>query len=206
MRIPHGLSLALALVLLTTASAALAHHSFAVFDRTKKVTLTGTVKDFQWTNPHAWIQVDVPDEKGQSTEWGVECGSPNMMARTGWKKTTLKARRPHHGGREPAARRPHERFARHGHARGRHGARPRRRTAAETARRAVARVKAARRRVQSTLPRYLSYQASTSRTRSSRRRRTSCGVSNTMWRLSAAGAPSISNSGFCEVSSGNVQS
>ena len=89
MRIP--LRLSLALVLLTTAGAALAHHSFAVFDRTKKVTLTGTVKDFQWTNPHAWIQVDVPDDKGQSTEWGVECGSPNMMARTGWKKTTLKA-------------------------------------------------------------------------------------------------------------------
>jgi hypothetical protein len=84
------LHLPLALVLLTTASVALAHHSFAVFDRTKKVTLTGTVKDFQWTNPHAWIQVDVPGDKGQSTEWGVECGSPNMMARTGWKKTTLK--------------------------------------------------------------------------------------------------------------------
>jgi hypothetical protein len=82
--------LSLALVLLTAASTALAHHSFAVFDRTKKVTLTGTVKDFQWTNPHTWIQVDVPGDQGQSTEWGVECGSPNMMARTGWKKTTLK--------------------------------------------------------------------------------------------------------------------
>ena len=89
MRIPLRLSIALAL--LTTASTTLAHHSFAVFDRTKKVTLTGTVKEFQWTNPHAWIQVDVPGEKGQSTEWGVECGSPNMMVRTGWKKTTLKA-------------------------------------------------------------------------------------------------------------------
>jgi Family of unknown function (DUF6152) len=88
MRIP--LRLSLALVLLTTASTALAHHSFAVFDRTKKVMLTGTVKDFQWTNPHAWIQLDVPGDKGQSTEWGVECGSPNMMARTGWKKTSLK--------------------------------------------------------------------------------------------------------------------
>jgi len=88
MRIP--LRLSLALVFLTPASAALAHHSFAVFDRSKKVTLTGTVKDFQWTNPHTWIQVDVPGDKGQSTEWGVECGSPNMMARTGWKKTTLK--------------------------------------------------------------------------------------------------------------------
>ena len=88
MRIP--LRLSLAAVLLTTAAAAVAHHSFAVFDRTKKVTLTGTVKDFQWTNPHAWIQMDVPGETGQATEWGIECGSPNMMARTGWKKTTLK--------------------------------------------------------------------------------------------------------------------
>lgn len=88
MRIPLGLSLALAL--LTTASTALAHHSFAVFDRTKKVTLTGTVKDFQWTNPHTWIQVVIADDTGNQTEWGVECGSPNMMARTGWKKTSLK--------------------------------------------------------------------------------------------------------------------
>lgn len=67
-----------------------AHHSFAAFDRTKQVTLTGTVKEFQWNNPHTWIQVLVTDEKGRQTEWGLECGSPNMMARTGWKRTTLK--------------------------------------------------------------------------------------------------------------------
>jgi hypothetical protein len=84
------LNLLPALALLATSSAALAHHSFAVFDRTKKVTLTGTVKDFQWTNPHTWIQVVIADDKGDATEWGVECGSPNMMARTGWKKTSLK--------------------------------------------------------------------------------------------------------------------
>jgi len=66
-----------------------AHHSFASYDRTKNLTLTGTVREFQWTNPHAWIQVLVPDDRGGTTEWGVECGSPNMMARTGWKKTTL---------------------------------------------------------------------------------------------------------------------
>ena len=76
--------LALGLLFETMGFAPIARH------RTKKVTLTGTVKDFQWTNPHAWIQVDVPGDKGQSTEWGVECGSPNMMVRTGWKKTTLK--------------------------------------------------------------------------------------------------------------------
>jgi len=89
MRAP--LLLSLALCLLATTSTALAHHSFAVFDRTKKVTLTGTVKDFQWTNPHTWIQVVIADDNGNQTEWGVECGSPNMMARTGWKKTSLKA-------------------------------------------------------------------------------------------------------------------
>jgi uncharacterized protein DUF6152 len=89
MRIPLRLSVVVALI--ATSSAAFGHHSFAVFDRTKKVTLAGTVKDFQWTNPHTWIQVVVVDDKGNPTEWGIECGSPNMMVRTGWKKTTLKA-------------------------------------------------------------------------------------------------------------------
>jgi uncharacterized protein DUF6152 len=67
-----------------------AHHSFAAFDRTKKVVLVGMVKEFSFTNPHAWIQLEVQDSKGEKTEWGVECGSPNMMARTGWKKELLK--------------------------------------------------------------------------------------------------------------------
>lgn len=69
----------------------LAHHSYASFDRDKRVTLSGVVKEFQWNNPHAWIQMTVVDEKGRPIEWGVECGSPNMMVRTGWKRTTLKA-------------------------------------------------------------------------------------------------------------------
>jgi len=68
---------------------ALAHHSFAAFDRTKKVVLVGKVKEFSFTNPHAWIQLEVQDANGGKTEWGVECGSPNMMARTGWKKDLL---------------------------------------------------------------------------------------------------------------------
>ena len=53
------------------------------------MTLTGVVREFQWTNPHAWIQIVVTDEQGREVEWGAECGSPNMMARTGWKSTTL---------------------------------------------------------------------------------------------------------------------
>jgi hypothetical protein len=79
------------LVSLLVADPALAHHSYAAFDREKKVTLTGVVKEFQWNNPHAWIQIMVADEKGRQVEWGVECGSPNMMARTGWRSSTLKA-------------------------------------------------------------------------------------------------------------------
>ena len=83
--------LALAAVTLLGSVPVLAHHSYAAFDRGKKVTLTGVVKEFQWNNPHAWIQMMVVDEKGRQTEWGIECGSPNMMARTGWKSGTLKA-------------------------------------------------------------------------------------------------------------------
>ena len=80
----------LALVMLAAAVPAGAHHSFAEFDRTKEVTMTGVVRELQWNNPHAWIQVVVTDDKGRKTEWGFECGSPNMMSRTGWKRTTLK--------------------------------------------------------------------------------------------------------------------
>jgi hypothetical protein len=80
----------IAVVLATAAAPAGAHHSFAAFDRDRQITLTGVVREFQWTNPHAWIQVVVTDDKGRKTEWGLECGSPNMMARTGWKRTTLK--------------------------------------------------------------------------------------------------------------------
>jgi len=80
-----------AAVALMWALPAPAHHSFAGFDRAREVTLRGAVREFQWNNPHAWIQIVVVDDKGRQTEWSVECGSPNMMARTGWKRTTLKA-------------------------------------------------------------------------------------------------------------------
>jgi len=71
---------------------ALAHHSFAMFDREKEVTLTGTVREFQWTNPHAFIEVDVPGENGAASErWSVEMNSPNNLTRQGWKSSLLKA-------------------------------------------------------------------------------------------------------------------
>ena len=66
-----------------------AHHSAAMFDDTKVMELTGTVKELQWANPHIWLQV-VVDEKGKKTEWSLEGGSPNTLSRQGWRATTFK--------------------------------------------------------------------------------------------------------------------
>jgi hypothetical protein len=65
-----------------------AHHSAAMFDNQKIVEIAGTVKEFQWTNPHVWIQVNV-DKSGNKEEWSVEGGSPNSLSRNGWRKTTF---------------------------------------------------------------------------------------------------------------------
>jgi hypothetical protein len=75
------------------ASSAFAHHSHAMFDQSKQVTLVGTVKQFEWDNPHCWIQVLVPDTnhpEAASVEWGVEMDSPLAMFRRGWKPDSLK--------------------------------------------------------------------------------------------------------------------
>ncbi len=72
------------------AGPALAHHSFAMFDSQKEVTLVGTIREFQWTNPHTWIQVAVPDATGALVDWSVEGGNPGDLARRGWKKISLK--------------------------------------------------------------------------------------------------------------------
>jgi hypothetical protein len=77
---------------LSMASPSIAHHSFAMFDRSRTVTLQGTVKEVQWANPHTWIQLLVNGDSGaDTTEWGIEAGSPNMMVRQGWKSQSLKA-------------------------------------------------------------------------------------------------------------------
>lgn len=80
----------LAAVAALTGSPALAHHSYAMFDLSQKKTIAGTVKDFQWTNPHTWLWVEVPVATGDPETWGVEGMSPNFLARRGWSKTTLK--------------------------------------------------------------------------------------------------------------------
>ena len=61
---------------------ALAHHSFAMFDSNKKITLKGTVKQFQWTNPHAWILLMVANDEGRLDQWAIELVGPNGLARS----------------------------------------------------------------------------------------------------------------------------
>lgn len=75
---------------LAIAAPALAHHSFAMFDQRKVMTLEGTVREFQWTNPHSFIELDVTTG-GKVQRWAIELNSPNNLTRQGWRRTSLKA-------------------------------------------------------------------------------------------------------------------
>ncbi len=85
-----------AVCLATIAAAALAapafaHHSFAMFDASKTMSLEGMVTEFEWTNPHSWIRLNVADEAGTPRPWAIEMGSPAANTQRGWTATTLKA-------------------------------------------------------------------------------------------------------------------
>ena len=68
-----------------------AHHSFAMFDHEKTITVSGTLKEFEWTNPHAWIHVLAPDPAtGRMVDWAFEMGSVGQIAQQGWKADTMK--------------------------------------------------------------------------------------------------------------------
>jgi hypothetical protein len=70
---------------------ALAHHSFAMFDHDKVTTVTGTVKEFEWTNPHVWLRVMVNDQaSGKPLQWAIEMGAPGQQSRVGWKPDSVK--------------------------------------------------------------------------------------------------------------------
>jgi hypothetical protein len=69
---------------------AAAHHSPAVFDRTKEVKLVGSVKEFRWANPHSWIALNVRNEQGGIDTWDVEMNGPSFLVKAGWKSSTLK--------------------------------------------------------------------------------------------------------------------
>src|SRR5262245_17674715 len=67
-----------------------AHHAATMFDSTKVVEITGTIKELQWTNPHIWIQIQVQNSEGSRQEWSIEGGGPNSLSRQGWRPTTFK--------------------------------------------------------------------------------------------------------------------
>jgi hypothetical protein len=79
-------------VLAAMAVSAMAHHSFAMFDQAqdKRLTLKGKVTEFQWTNPHAFIQMEVMGASGKPEAWSIELNSPNNLKRQGWSSTSLK--------------------------------------------------------------------------------------------------------------------
>ena len=85
------LAAAAALVMATLSVGADAHHSFAMFDLAKEVTVKGKVKKFQWTNPHAYIQLVAKDAQGKEVEYSLEMGAPMYLYARGWRPGSLKA-------------------------------------------------------------------------------------------------------------------
>jgi hypothetical protein len=77
--------------LLLPSGAALAHHSFAMFDQTRHVKIEGVVKEYQWTQPHVWLDVMVANNQGGGTVlWGLESQSPGILHRRGWRPDSFK--------------------------------------------------------------------------------------------------------------------
>jgi uncharacterized protein DUF6152 len=82
--------LSLAAIFFALSGSAVAHHSGAMFDQDHKITLSGTVREFQWTNPHCYIQFTVLDKQGQPEEWSLEMAAPIYLQQRGWRPSTLK--------------------------------------------------------------------------------------------------------------------
>jgi Family of unknown function (DUF6152) len=84
----------LALAAVTAAFASLpaaAHHSFSMFDHNKVVSITGTVKELEWANPHAWLHIVAKDQKtGAPVDWAFEMASVSQISRQGWKSDSVK--------------------------------------------------------------------------------------------------------------------
>ena len=91
--IPKRISFAVVVFFAIAGTSVVAHHSFAAeFDASKPVKITGTVTKIEWLNPHVWFYVDVKDDAGKVSNWGVEMGSPNGLMRTGWTRNSMKVK------------------------------------------------------------------------------------------------------------------
>jgi hypothetical protein len=82
-------AVSLALSVLLTATPSFAHHSTAMYNMANPTTVTGVVKRFEWTNPHAYIYLEVKDEQGKTVEWAVEMMSLNHLKSYGWSHSTV---------------------------------------------------------------------------------------------------------------------
>ena len=82
--------LAVAFSTMSAGITAMAHHSFAMFDTRTTITLTGTVTAFEWTNPHAYIELDVTEDGDSVRHWTIELGSPSILLQSGWKFNDIK--------------------------------------------------------------------------------------------------------------------
>ncbi len=92
MRLPEFLSAAgrsISAIALFVAMPAVAHHSYAMFDMTREISLEGTVRNFQWTNPHIWIDIVVMD-KGQPVNWSIEGKGPVQLVGDGWRRDSIR--------------------------------------------------------------------------------------------------------------------
>jgi V8-like Glu-specific endopeptidase len=90
MRSPRLVGAVSCVALLASAAALSAHHSVvAYYDTNRPVTLKGAVTRIEWTNPHAFVYLNVRDDRGTVTTWAIETDSPNVLTRAGWTKTTL---------------------------------------------------------------------------------------------------------------------
>ena len=78
-------------LLIIAGPSAFAHHAFsAEFDAKQPIKMTGTVTKLEWQNPHTWFYIDVKDDVGKITNWGLEMGSPNLLIRSGWSRNSMK--------------------------------------------------------------------------------------------------------------------
>lgn len=86
-----GLLIAVAGILLGAVAPVLAHHAFsAEFDQSKPIKLSGEITKLEWTNPHAWLFIDVKGPDGKVVNWRLEMGAPNALLRAGWSRSDIK--------------------------------------------------------------------------------------------------------------------